>query len=232
MLLPYGDTNLPGAPTPIVTYALIALNVAVFLQQAALPPRELETFVYAYGFVPAGGLGGASLLTSIFLHGGWVHLGGNMLFLWLFGDNIEQTVGRLRYSLFYLSGGLVATAAHYLSAPGSLVPAIGASGAIAAVMGAYLVCFPHSQIKMLWLFFPFRISAFLFLGVWVLQQVLSGTASLGIPTEDTAGVAWWAHIGGFAFGVACGFAFRTMRPPVTPPTLPGGGSPWVPRRLG
>ena len=232
MLLPYGDTNIPGGRTPVVTYALIAINVVVFLRQVALPRAALEEFVYAYGFVPAAGLGGLTALTSMFLHGGWVHLGGNMLFLFLFGDNIEQTVGRLRYALFYLSGGLVATAAHYFSAPGSLVPAIGASGAIAAVMGAYIVCFPHAQIKMLWLFFPFRISAFLFLGVWILQQVLSGSASLGIPTEDTAGVAWWAHVGGFAFGVGCGLSFRSMRKRgVEPPELPGSGGAWVPRRV-
>ena len=229
MLLPYGDTDIPGAPTPIVTYLLIAVNLAAFAYQAALPQPELEALVYAYGFVPAEGFDRSATLTSMFLHGGFAHVGGNMLFLWLFGDNIEQTVGRARYAAFHLAGGIVAAVAHYLANPASTIPAIGASGAIAAVMGAYIVCFPKSQIRMLWLFFPFRISAFLFLGVWIAQQLLSGTASLGVPTEDTAGVAWWAHIGGFAFGVACGFAFRGARVRPLPPVA-RRGSAWVPRR--
>ena len=226
MLLPYGDTNIPGAPTPVVTYLLIAACVAAFVYEVQLTPDELEALFYRYGFVPAGGLDKSTVITGAFLHGGFAHLIGNMLFLWLFGDNIEQTVGRPRYVAFYFAGAVVAALAHYLSNPASTLPAVGASGAIAAVMGAYIVLFPHSQIRMLWLFFPFRISAVLFLGVWIAQQLFSGAADLGVPTEDTAGVAWWAHIGGFAFGVVCGFFFRRFKAPESPAYA---GNPWQPR---
>jgi len=227
MIFPYGDTNVPNGAFPVVNYVLIAINIAVFGYQVSLPQGELESLVYTYGFVPAG-LDKWSSITSMFMHGGWMHLIGNMVFLYLFGDNIEQTIGRLRYLAFYLAGGIVATLGHYFSNPASTIPAIGASGAIAAVMGAYLVCFPHSQIRMLWLFFPFRISAFLFLGFWIVQQIMSGSASLGVPTEDTAGVAWWAHIGGFVFGVLCGFVFRRFKAP-DPPIA--DAHPWTPRRI-
>ncbi len=225
MIFPYGDTNVPNGKFPIVNYVLIAINVAVFIFQYSLPQPELEAFVYGNGFVPADGFG-LTVLTSIFMHGGLMHLLGNMVFLWLFGDNIEQTIGSMKYLLFYLLGGIVATIAHFLAGPESVIPAIGASGAIAAVMGAYLVCFPHSQIKMLWLFFPFKISAFLFLGFWIVQQLFSGTASLGVATQDTAGVAWWAHIGGFVFGVLAGFYFKKFKQP-DPPLIVE--NPWMPR---
>ncbi|MFK8056863.1 MAG: rhomboid family intramembrane serine protease [Saprospiraceae bacterium] len=227
MIFPYGDTNVPNGQFPIVNYVLIALNVVVFIFQYSMPQAELEAFVYGNGFIPADGFG-LTVLTSIFMHGGFMHLLGNMMFLWLFGDNIEQTIGSMKYLLFYLFGGIIATIAHFLAGPESVIPAIGASGAIAAVMGAYLVCFPHSQIKMLWLFFPFRISAFLFLGFWIVQQLFSGTASLGGPTDGGGGVAWWAHIGGFLFGVAAGFYFRKYKQP-DPPLIVS--QPWMPRRV-
>ena len=217
MIFPYGATNIPGARTPIVTWALIAVNVLLFAFEVSLSSEGLRHFIFGYGYIPAGGLVQTTLVSSIFLHGGWLHLIGNMLFLYLFGDNIEQTVGRGAYLLFYLVGGVLAGLAHYLSSPTSLVPAIGASGAIAAVMGAYVVLFPRSQIKLLFFYFPFRVSALLFLGVWLLQQLISGTASLGVATEDTAGVAWWAHIGGFVFGVLFGLYHRSRRP--QPPPL-------------
>jgi membrane associated rhomboid family serine protease len=131
-----------------------------------------------------------------------------MLFLWVFADNIEATVGNLSFLIFYTLGGLAAHAAHIYFNWESDIPTIGASGAISAVMGAYLVMFPTSRVKVLFLIFPFRIHAFIFLGLWIFQQLNSGFASLDIQTAETAGVAWWAHIGGFIFGILAGLYYR------------------------
>ncbi len=141
-----------------------------------------------------------------------MHLIGNMLFLWVFADNIESTVGSIKFVIFYILGGMVGSLAHVFTNAGSVVPSLGASGAIAAVMGAYLVMFPSSKIKMLVLiiFRTFKIPAFVFLGFWILQQIFSTYGAH--VAEDAGGVAWWAHIGGFAFGVAAGFFFRNFTP--------------------
>ena len=222
MFIPIGDDNIKGGHYPLFSYSLIVLNVLVFVYEASLAPEALEQFIFNYGAIPAEIEKGQylyTLFTSMFLHGGIMHLVGNMLFLWIFADNIEATIGNFRFLIFYLLGGLAAHAAHLYFNPGSEIPTVGASGAISAVMGAYLVMFPRSQIKVLLLFFFIRISAFIFLGLWIAQQVMAGTAELQVPTAQTAGVAYWAHIGGFAFGVLMGFYYRNRykRPRVYEP---------------
>lgn len=211
MIIPFGDDQVRGGHFPFVTYAFLLLNIIVFVYEAGMSPTEIEQFVFTYGAVPVEIMRGENLhtlLTSMFLHGGWAHLIGNMLFLWIFGDNIEATIGHWKFLLFYLLGGLAAHAGHIFFYPDSTIPTVGASGAISAVMGAYLVMFPHSRIRLLFFFFTFRIPAVLFLGFWIYQQWISGSAALRVDTAQTAGVAWWAHIMGFVFGVAAGIYYR------------------------
>jgi len=211
MLFPIGDEQVRGGHFPLFSYGFIALNVAIFLFQVNLPPGQLNAFINDYGSIPAETIEGQdlfTLFTSMFLHGGWMHLIGNMLFLWVFADNIEATIGNFRFLIFYILGGLAAHAAHIYFNWGSPVPTVGASGAIAAVMGAYLVMFPASRVRMLFFIFTFRIPAFVFLGFWIWQQWMSGTAALQIETAQSQGVAWWAHIGGFAFGLVMGIFYR------------------------
>ncbi len=214
MVFPIGDDQVRGGAFPMFSYAFIAINVLVFLFQATLVGEDLEKFIFEYGSIPKETMQRQdlfTLFTSMFLHGGWMHLIGNMLFLWVFADNIEQIIGNVQFVLFYFLGGLGAHAAHIFFNMESSIPTVGASGAISAVLGAYLVMFPSSKIKILVLMFfrSFRISALLFLGFWIVQQLISGFASLGPATAETAGVAWWAHIGGFAFGVLAGFFYKT-----------------------
>lgn len=214
MFFPIGDDQVKGGHFPLFTYSFIAINVAVFLFQASLPQAQLQAFIYEYGSIPVETVRGQylfTLFTSMFLHGGWMHLIGNMLFLWVFADNIEASVGNIRFLIFYLLGGLVSHAAHIYFNWESAIPTVGASGAISAVMGAYLVMFPTSRVKVLFLVFFFRIPAILFLGLWIWQQWLNGMASLDVSTAESAGVAWWAHIGGFVFGVVAGLYFRLDR---------------------
>jgi membrane associated rhomboid family serine protease len=211
MFIPIGDDNIRGGHYPLFSYGLIVLNVVIFLYQVSLSPPEMEHFIYQFGSIPADTIQGKhlyTLFTSMFIHGGILHLVGNMLFLWIFADNVEATIGNFRFLLFYLIGGLWAHALHIFFASGSQVPTIGASGAIAAVMGAYLIMYPRSQIKVLFIIFPFRISAWLFLGLWIFSQWTYGTAALQVQTEQTTGVAYWAHIGGFVYGAAMGFYYR------------------------
>ena len=175
--------------------------------------EQLKILFDNYAAVPYRILAGETLhtlFTSMFLHGGWSHLIGNMLFLWIFGDNIEIAIGNFRFLIFYLLGGVFSAGVHSVILAHSQVPAIGASGAIAAVLGAYLIMFPASKIKIFFLLFfsVFRVSAFVFLGIWIAQQLLAGWALLGPQTADTAGVGYWAHIGGFAFGIVGGVFFR------------------------
>ncbi|MFN7119374.1 MAG: rhomboid family intramembrane serine protease [Saprospiraceae bacterium] len=212
MLFPIGDDQVRGGHYPYISYIFIALNVIVFFWEVNMPPVQLEAFISEYGSIPAETMRGKdlhSLFTSMFLHGGWMHLIGNMLFLWVFADNIEAVIGNTRFLIFYLLGGLAAHAAHIYFNAYSQVPTVGASGAISAVMGAYLVMFPASRIKMLFFLFTFRVPAFLFLGFWIWQQWASGTAALNVETVQSEGVAWWAHIGGFVFGVIAGVYYRT-----------------------
>ncbi|GJM36006.1 MAG: rhomboid family intramembrane serine protease [Saprospiraceae bacterium] len=211
MIFPIGDDQVKGGHFPLFSYGFIILNSLVFMYELSLPPQAVESFFMQYGSIPAETLHGEnlrSLFTSMFVHGGWMHIIGNMLFLWVFADNIEATIGSYRFLIFYLVGGLVAHASHIYFNPGSVVPTVGASGAIAAVMGAYLVMFPRSQVKIFFFFLIFRISAFVFLGIWIWQQWMSGTASIANANVVTDGTAWWAHIGGFVFGVIAGFYYR------------------------
>lgn len=198
-------------------YGFLLLNVLVFFYEFSLGPG-CQAFVTEFGALPGEITAGDdyfTLFTSMFLHGGWMHLIGNMLFLWVFADNIEATIGSFQFVLFYLAGGLAAHAAHIYSDPASMIPTVGASGAISAVLGAYLVMFPSSRIKVLILIFfrTFYLSALIFLGLWIVQQLFSGFASLA-ETAQGGGTAWWAHIGGFAFGIVAGFIFRKMYHPV------------------
>ncbi|MEM1325260.1 MAG: rhomboid family intramembrane serine protease [Bacteroidota bacterium] len=214
MIFPIGDDQVKGGHFPLFSYAFIALNVLVFVYQLQLmQSSQFDGFLMEYGAIPAAITSGSdwhTLFTSMFMHGGWGHIIGNMLFLWVFADNIEATVGSLKFILFYFIGGLAAHAAHIFFYPESIIPTVGASGAIAAVMGAYLVMFPKSRIKLWVIVFPVRIPALLFLGFWIFQQFSSGMASLSALAEEV-GVAWWAHIGGFLFGVVAGVYFRQFK---------------------
>ena len=195
---------------PIVNTAIIIVNVLVFLYELSLGTR-LNVFLMSAAFVPAnffqpGAAVGEtrSIFVSMFLHGGWMHLLGNMLYLWIFGDNIEDRLGRIKYVLFYLLCGVAATLAHGLSDPHSSVPSVGASGAIAGVLGAYLLTFPKARVLTLvplGFYTQLReLPAILVLGGWFVLQFFSGIVSLG--ARGVGGVAWWAHIGGFLTGMA------------------------------
>ncbi len=216
MVLPIGDDRINGRYKPIVSYTLIVCNVLCFIWQNSDPSGQL--FVAEFGCVPAEvsrGQGLHTLFSGMFMHGGFMHLLGNMIFLWVFGDNIEAVIGNVKFLLFYLFGGLMASAAQILLNVYSPVPCVGASGAIAAVMGAYMVMYPKSRILMLFVlnFSRFHIPALAFLGFWSAQQLLSGIGALpffGGNGVDGGGVAYWAHIGGFVAGIACGFFFRPV----------------------
>lgn len=204
-MFPIRDHN-PSGRTPYVTYALIAANVAIFVSYWPLfnDPRALSAFYYSYAMTPAIVLQNGTwdtLLTSMFLHGGWMHLAGNMLFLWIFGDNMEDEMGHVGYLVFYLLAGTGAGLAHLLSEPYSGVPTVGASGAIAGVMGGYLLLFPKAKVDILIIiviiFRILPIPAWIMLGLWFAFQLFSG---LTTPTIG-GGVAYWAHAGGFIIGI-------------------------------
>ncbi len=168
-----------------------------------------------FATVPAEILSGSNfhtIITSMFLHGGWMHLVSNMLFLWVFADNIEATIGNFNFVLFYFFGGIAASLAHIFFNTQSLIPTVGASGAISAVLGAYLVMFPRSKIKTFFLFLFVNIPAVVFLGIWIVQQTLNGVSTIGTQNIAGGGVAWWAHIGGFAFGFLVGYYLKRRFP--------------------
>lgn len=209
MFIPLKDLN-PRRTFPIVNVLLIVANIAVFLYQVTLPPHAAQAFLMANAEVPARipawfagrvsfQLAFGPLLTSMFLHGGLAHIAGNMLFLWIFGDNVEDYFGHLPYLLFYLGCGIAAGGLHILFNLNSPLPAVGASGAISGVMGAYLILFPHARVLTLILIFLVPIPAFIILGYWFLIQFLAGISGLGAAA--TGGVALWAHIGGFLAGM-------------------------------
>ncbi len=211
MIFPIGDDQVKGGHRPWFSYSFIVLNILFFLYKISLNQAQQDAFDLYFGAIPMEITRGQdlfTLVTSMFLHGDWAHLIGNMLFLWVFADNIEAAVGNGKFLVFYLLGGFAAVAAHIWFNTNSDVPMVGASGAISAVMGAYLVMYPTSRIKMLFLIFPFKISAWIFLGLWIIQQWSFGTSfqASGIG----GGVAWWAHIGGFAMGFMTGFLFRSV----------------------
>lgn len=222
-MVPIRDNN-PTTITPYVTFGLIAANVLAFLYEASLPPQQLDLFFHLAAVVPrelTASFAGipvhqpvpewATLITSQFLHGGLLHLGGNMLFLWIFGNNVEDKLGHFKYLLFYLSCGILASLTQWYFSQTSGIPSLGASGAIAGVMGAYILRFPQAEILgivPLGIFFPtFRVPAYFFLGFWFIQQGFYGLASLDAPTNigmESGGIAYWAHAGGFIFGAILG----------------------------
>jgi hypothetical protein len=208
MFIPLRDLN-PRRTTPVATFLLIAANVVIFLYQSLLPLRMEKAFVYTFGMIPARvpqvfaghatfGEAFIPLLSSMFLHADILHLAGNMLFLWIFGDNVEDFLGHAQYLLFYLIWGIGAGLTHTLTNLSSTVPALGASGAISGVMGAYMVLYPRSRVLTLVFIFLVPIPAVIILGWWFLLQFLGGLGSVGAQTSG--GVAWWAHIGGFLLG--------------------------------
>ena len=211
-MIPVGDEQVPGGPPPLVNYALIALNVLAFFLELSKPQGALEAFVTAWGVVPREYSAGrdlaptiplpfwTTLFTSMFLHGGWAHLGGNMLYLWIFGDNLEKILGGVRYLIFYLVCGVAAAFAHILSAPNSAIPTVGASGAISGVLGGYLLLFPRNKVRVFTRGGIMAVPAFVMLGLWILIQFVSGLGSIA-QTEQTSGVAFMAHVGGFVAGM-------------------------------
>lgn len=202
-MIPLRDTQ-PSHSPPIVTVILISLNILVFLFQISLDTYERNFFIASYGIIPDR-LHYSSILTSMFLHGGWLHLIGNMWFLWIFGDNVEDILGHGKFAVFYLLCGIAAALVHILLNADSRVPTIGASGAIAGVMGAYLVKFPHSKIVTLVPIFIFlttvEVPAVFMLIYWFAIQIFSGVGSIGYSNVTKGGVAWFAHIGGFLAGM-------------------------------
>jgi membrane associated rhomboid family serine protease len=219
-MIPLKDLQ-PRSSTPVVTLTLIVVNSVIFLYQFSLPPRAADAFIMTYATVPskiALALAGhhytlgqalVPLLTCTFLHGGWLHIIGNMWFLWVFGANVEDRMGSGSFLLFYLICGVGSSVAQTLFSWGSHVPALGASGAISGVLGAYVVFFPGSRIltivPVLIIWFTARIPALVFIGLWFLVQFVSGVGSLG--AKRAGGVAWWAHVGGFILGLALARAF-------------------------
>jgi membrane associated rhomboid family serine protease len=201
-MIPLRDV-IPSRTTPVVTMALIALNTLVFLYEQTLGEYPFRVFVATWGLIPAQ-FDAVSVVTSMFVHGGWAHFLGNMLYLWIFGDNVEDRVGHGRYIVFYLGCGAIAAFIQTLFNSDSNIPMIGASGAISGVLGAYIVMFPHSRVLTLIPIFVFiefvEIPAFVLLGIWFLMQLVSGVGSLGL--QDVGGVAFWAHAAGFIAGVA------------------------------
>jgi membrane associated rhomboid family serine protease len=214
-VIPLHD-DTPAHSLPIITVSLIAVCTLVFLYEVSLPPQSGELFVFRYGAIPAALFGQARLpaevlsippsvtiLTSMFLHGGWMHLIGNMLYLWIFGNNVEDVMGHVRFVIFYVTCGVLAAYSHAVIEPSSTVPMIGASGAISGVLGAYLLLFPRAQVLVLVPLGIFTrmmyVPAALVLGLWFVVQLLSGGMSLG---QEGGGVAFFAHIGGFLAGMA------------------------------
>ena len=202
-MIPLRDV-IPSRTTPGVTVTLIVLNVLIYLLGVMLSDQGREAFIYTFGLVPAF-FSVIKVFTSMFVHGGFVHLAGNMLFLWIFGDNVEDRLGHVRFLMFYLMCGFAAAVSQAVLNPGSLVPMVGASGAIAGVMGAYLVLYPRSRVLMLFPFPPilFELPAVFFLVMWFLVQFLNGVNQLPIFERNaiSGGVAFWAHVAGFVAGV-------------------------------
>lgn len=222
-MVPLRDEN-PISITPYVTYALIVINILVFLYEITLDSSQLSQFFQSYAVVPkqlTASFQGVTvnpyfpewltLITSQFLHGGFLHVGGNMLYLWIFGNNVEEELGSIRFLIFYLACGVLASLTQWYFSPDSTIPSLGASGAIAGVMGAYILRFPQARILTLiplgFFITTLRIPAIFFLGFWFFQQALYGVASLQTQMNvgmESGGIAYWAHAGGFVFGFLLG----------------------------
>jgi membrane associated rhomboid family serine protease len=210
-MFPIGDDNSSRRTVPLVTYALITLNVLFFFVELS----GGDTFIEKWAFVPSRFLANPfgdflTLFTSMFMHAGWVHLGGNMLYLWIFGDNVEDRFGHIKFTIFYLLCGLAATFAQLAFSSGSNVPNLGASGAIAGVLGAYILLFPKGKVNVLMGRGVIPMPALVVIGLWIVLQFFSGIGSIA-NTADTGGVAYMAHIGGFIAGFVLTFLFRGNR---------------------
>jgi membrane associated rhomboid family serine protease len=237
-MFPIGDENERGHGAAFVSLAFIGLNIAVFLLLQGAGGPSGEDFTYGYSAVPFEITNNVdlvepepitidgqtqqipqepgpspiwlTLLTSMFMHGGWLHIFGNMLFLWIFGDNVEHRIGHLTYLAFYVVAGLVASFAQILVDTDSFIPTLGASGAISGVLGAYLVLFPTNRVTVLMLRFPMKVPAIVAIGLWALFQFINGIGAFAVTEETGGGVAYMAHIGGFVAGVLAGILFRAI----------------------
>lgn len=213
-MFPLGDDDRNVTITPLVTYGLIVINVLVFLLELSAGDR----FINEWAFVPArfsnNPTGEAdNFITAMFMHGGWMHLFGNMLYLWIFGNNVEDRFGHVRFLIFYLVSGILATFAQYFVMPGSPIPNVGASGAIAGVLGAYLLMFPRQQVQVAIGYAVMPMPALIVIGFWIVLQLFSGVGSIA-ATDETAqgGVAYMAHVGGFFAGLALAFIMGGRQP--------------------
>jgi membrane associated rhomboid family serine protease len=213
-MIPLRDV-IPSRTTPYITITIIALNAVAWVYELTLPPHQLNVFLQTFGVVPAS-FSAATLVTSMFLHGSWSHVVGNMWYLWIFGDNVEDRFGHGRFIVFYLLAGMVAAGGQIAMNPGSMLPTIGASGAIAGVMGSYFVLYPRSRVHTLIPFFPFyfevfEIPAIVLLGFWFLMQLVSAGAIAVTANAGGGGVAFMAHVAGFIFGTVAVFVFRNRK---------------------
>lgn len=230
-MIPIRDTQR-SRTRPVVNWVLILVNIVVFAYELTLSDQALQGFAIKYGVIPAAitdpgrfhpqvlaqTSGALGLFTSLFIHMGWIHIVSNMLYLFIFGDNMEDILGHGRYLVFYIAGGVIASLAHIVSNPTSLVPTVGASGAIAGVLGGYFVSFPRSRVLALipiGFFLPMvEVPSIVFLFLWFITNLFSGVASLGIQAQG--GVAWWAHIGGFVAGMLLCVLWRRRRTAPSP----------------
>jgi membrane associated rhomboid family serine protease len=208
-MFPIGDDNATRRTVPYVTYTLIAINVAVFLLELS----NGNEFIRRWAFIPARFSAepagdAATVFSAMFMHGSWLHLGGNMLYLWIFGDNVEDRFGHAKYLLFYLLAGTAATFAQYAFLPESSVPNVGASGAIAGVLGAYILMFPRARVNVLLGRAVVAMPAIVVLGFWIVLQLISGVGTIAHTDADMGGVAYMAHVGGFIAGFLMAFLFR------------------------
>ena len=217
-MLPISDDNRGSRTQPIVTWFLIAANVLIFFYQSSLGEAAHLRFLNDWAVVPAeitAGQAYFTLITTAFLHGSWFHLGSNMLFLWIFGDNVEDVMGHVKYLAFYLLTAVAASYAQVLVDPDSRVPMVGASGAVSGLLAAYIVMFPHGKIRTLVIFGIFisamMVPAWVMIGYWILLQVISGLGSLSTIGDQQGGVAFFAHIGGFIAGLVLVWVFRDKR---------------------
>ncbi|MBA2634773.1 MAG: rhomboid family intramembrane serine protease [Chloroflexi bacterium] len=237
-MLPIGDENERGHGPAFVSLAFIGLNVAVFLLLQGAGSTSGDDFTYGYSAVPFEittgvdlvepeeiTIGGRpelvpqepgpspiwlTLLSSMFMHGGWLHIAGNLLFLWIFGDNVEHRIGHIPYLIFYLVAGVIASLAQILIDTDSIIPTLGASGAISGVLGAYLVMFPTNRVTVFMLRFPMQVPAIVAIGLWAVFQFINGIGAFAVTEETGGGVAYMAHIGGFVAGLVAGLVFRMV----------------------
>ena len=215
-MFPVGDDNSQRRITPVVTFVLIGLNILVFLLELA----GGDPFIVEWAFIPerfseSPAANIPTVFSAMFMHGGWLHLFGNMLFLWIFGDNVEDRLGHVKFLIFYLLAGIAATLSQYAVMPGSGVPNVGASGAIAGVLGAYILMFPQARVNVLLGRQIVAMPAFAVLGMWIVLQLVSGVGTIAYTDESSGGIAYMAHIGGFGAGLLMAFLLRDSDRPGT-----------------